>query len=634
MGPQAQGNHRILIVDDQEEIHDDFAEMLKPHLIDASTDEFAAAFAVEQDKTFLPDFELLHAKSGEQACAVIKDGRAAGRPVAVAYVDIRMPPGIDGVETVRRMRKADRDVEIVIMTAYTDRSLPDIVHDMELLHKLLYIRKPFTREEIQQITMSLAEKWNVERALEEKRAQLAASHQRLEAVLDATGDAMAMYDEDGRLVFANRGFAELLDLDEGALRKIPRDALEARFSERFREPALSDAEGGFLVEEDGDLVEADADGIPKKRLYYRSTAPVRDGGEDVIGRLIVYRDVSKEIEAERMKAEVLRLREELQTTHSFEGMIGDSPEMKTVYALIAQATESDITVLIRGESGTGKELVARSFHFNGPRKDGPFVTVNCAALPEQLIESELFGHEKGAFTGATQRRRGAFERAAGGTLLLDEVGAMQFELQSKLLRVLQEREISRVGGSAVVPVDVRVIAATNQDLEGAIRRGAFREDLFYRLSAFPITVPPLRKRREDIPLLANHFLDKHAERHGKSIDGFSHAALSALLQYDWPGNVRELENAVERAVLLETGKVAQAGSLPPEVLPVAAAPSDRQAAPSAVLPLAEVERQAIVHALEANGGNVSETARALGIDRATLYRKLKRYDQSARETAS
>ncbi len=633
MGPQAQRNHRILIVDDQEEIHDDFAEMLKPHLIEAATDEFAAAFAVEQDKTFLPDFELLHARSGEEACAVIEDARASGRPVAVAYVDIRMPPGIDGVETVRRMRKSDRDVEIVIMTAYTDRSLPDIVHDMELLHKLLYIRKPFTREEIQQITMSLAQKWNVERALDERRAQLAASHQRLEAVLDATGDAMAMYDEDGRLVFANRGFAELLDLDEGALRKIPRGALEARFSERFREPALSDAEGRSLVEEGGDLVET-ADGIPKKRLYYRSTAPVRGGGETVIGRLIVYRDVSKDIEAERMKAEVLRLREELETSYAFEGMIGDSPEMKTVYALIAQAAESDITVLIRGESGTGKELVAQSFHFNGPRKDGPFVTVNCAALPEPLIESELFGHEKGAFTGATQRRRGAFERAEGGTLLLDEVGAMQFELQSKLLRVLQEREISRVGGSAVVPVDVRVIAATNHDLEDAIRRGAFREDLFYRLAAFPITIPPLRKRREDIPLLASHFLAKYAERHGKSIDGFSHAALSALLQYDWPGNVRELENAVQRAVLLETGKVAQAGSLPPEVSPVAAASSDRQAAPSGILPLAEVERQAIVRALEANGGNVSEAARVLGIDRATLYRKLKRYDQSTRNPAS
>ena len=206
-----------------------------------------------------------------------------------------------------------------------------------------------------------------------------------------------------------------------------------------------------------------------------------------------------------MRAEVLRLRTELETTSSFAGMVGTSPKMQQVYALMQQAAEGDIAVLIRGESGTGKELVAKSVHRNGPRKRGPFVALNCAAIPETLIESELFGHERGAFTGATEQRRGAFERAAGGTILLDEIGDMPYALQGKLLRVLQEREIQRVGGTASIPVDIRVMTATNKDIELLVRRGEFRQDLFYRVAAFPIEISPLRERREDIPLLAGIF---------------------------------------------------------------------------------------------------------------------------------
>jgi len=281
-------------------------------------------------------------------------------------------------------------------------------------------------------------------------------------------------------------------------------------------------------------------------------------------------------------------------------------------------------VLIRGKSGTGKELVAKSFHFNSLRKQGPFLAINCAAIPEALIESELFGHEKGAFTGAAKQRIGAFERARGGTVFLDEIGDMPLVLQAKLLRVLQEREIQRIGGTISIPVDVRVIAATNKDLESRVKSGEFREDLYYRIAVFPIVVPPLRERREDIPLLARHFLQKHAERTEKSMNGISNAALRLLLQYDWPGNVRELENAIERAVLLETTDVLQVNSLPPQLSPIVASPRD-QTAPTAVLPLAEVERQALIHALEFSANNVTEAARVLGLNRATLYRKLKKY---------
>ena len=627
MKPAQYANTRVLIVDDQREIHDDFTEMLRPTPAQRpADDDLAAAFVDEEETPVLPQFELLHATTGEQAYDIIANGKEWNLPIAVTYMDIRMPPGIDGIETIRRVRAIDRDIEIVIMTAYADRPLSQIVQDMELLHKLLYIRKPFMHEEIQQITLSLVGKWNVERELAENQRRLAGSHRRLQAVLDATGDAMAMLDGSGRLVFANRPYQELLGLTEGELRSIEPDALSARVSERFREPDLSDVESRFLID-NGNVVETINGGqVPEQRLFDRSTAAVRDGEGAQIGTLAVYRDVSKEIEAEQMEAEVLRLRSELETTYSFAGVVGSSPGMQRVYAMMKRAAEADITVLVRGESGTGKELVAKSFHHNSLRKDGPFVAVDCAAIPEALIESELFGHERGAFTGAATRRIGAFERAHGGTILLDEIGEMSMAVQSKLLRVLQERHIQRVGGDAAIPVDIRVVSATNKDLERAVRAGEFREDLFFRIAAFPIVIPPLRERREDIPLLARHFLDKHGERAGKSIGGISTGALRLLLQYDWPGNVRELENAIERAVLLETGAVLQAASLPPGLSPVlAAAAAGGRGTPASVVPLAEVERQALLHALEASDHNVTQAALSLGINRVTLQRKLKKY---------
>ena len=245
-----------------------------------------------------------------------------------------------------------------------------------------------------------------------------------------------------------------------------------------------------------------------------------DGQQKLMGHITVYRDVSREVEMERMRAEVLRLRTVLETTPFFDGIIGKGKAMQDVYALMERAAESDITVLLQGESGTGKELVSRLIHLNSPRKQGPFVAVNCAAIPETLIESELFGHERGAFTGAATRRTGQFERAQAGTVLLDEIGDMSMTLQAKLLRVLQEREIQRVGGTATIPVDIRVIAATNRDLESAVNAGGFRADLYYRLAAFPLVLPPLRERREDIPLLVARFLKELADGANDPYAGF------------------------------------------------------------------------------------------------------------------
>ena len=295
-----------------------------------------------------------------------------------------------------------------------------------------------------------------------------------------------------------------------------------------------------------------------------------------------------------------------------------------------RAAESDITVLISGESGTGKELVARAIHFNSSRKSGPFVTVNCAAIPETLIESELFGHERGAFTGATTKRIGKFEHANQGTIFLDEIGDMQLVLQAKLLRVLQERRIQRVGGTANIPIDIRVLTATNQNLEAAVEAGTFRKDLFYRIAAFPVVVPPLRDRREDIPLLANHFLNKYAENTQKPINAISADTLRLLMQYDFPGNVRELENIIERAVLLETTELLQPNNLPSQILSmISSQPASPPPDSTEILPLEEVERQTLAHALETMDNNVTKAAQALKIDRSTLYRKLKVYQLPA-----
>ena len=624
-------NRRILIVDDQREIHDDFADMLGG-ATELATDRFAEAFDLdaqsrgEEDRSVFR-FDLSHALSGEDACEVTASACEEGQPFALAFVDIRMAPGIDGIETIRRMRTMDRDMEVVIMTAYSDRSLPSIVRDTELLHKTLYLRKPFSRDEIRQIAVCLVGKWNVGHALARRSREVAASKRKLEAVLNATGDALVMYDQSGRVTFANHGFQDLCGLPEEALDAAPPGEVEKQLKERLREPDVESLSKGYVVKDARRLVERIGPKGDRPELFYRAGTVVRDGTGDRIGELVVYRNVSNDIEVQRMKAEVTRLRGELEGAYSFGEIVGGSRRIRQVYGLIRQAADSNVTVLVRGETGTGKELVARSFHENSGRRSQPFVAISCAAIPGGLIESELFGHEKGAFTGATHARNGAFARADGGTLFLDEIADMQIDLQAKLLRVLQEGEFQRLGGEVPRRVDVRIIAATNKDLEAAVMEGSFREDLFYRLSVYPVHLPPLRSRREDIPLLARHFLKIARERTETRVDGFSGAAMRLLLAYSWPGNVRELSNVIERSVLLETTSVLQAGSLPRRLsahLDADAVESAR-AARRTVRPLARVERRALVDALRLSGDNIAAAARALGISRSTLYRKLRKH---------
>ena len=630
-------NYRVLIVDDEVGIHHDFKDMLNPNSAQALTDQLAATLLDEDsgNKTsFLPNFELLHATSGEEACDIIRAGKASNRPIAVAYIDVRMPPGIDGVEAIRRIRQIEKDIELVIMTAYTDRPLPEIVRDMELLHKLLYIRKPFAPEEVQQITLALVEKWNIEQELDKKQQQLITnhqnleiSHQRLKTVLDSAGDAIGMFDDEGHLLLANQYYQQLLDLTEDQLRQMSSDELQARTQARFQTPELSQS-GEETRSENLENMVAEI-GEPSQfepRLFYRSVTPVQNEQGDSAGNVVSYRDISKEVEIQQMKVEMLRLRTELEKIHPYGEIVGESQNMQQMFALMERAAENDIPVLISGESGTGKELVARAIHFNGSRKAGPFITVNCAAIPETLIESELFGHERGAFTGATTKRIGKFEQANQGTIFFDEIGDMQWVMQAKLLRVLQERQIQRVGGTADIPVDVQVLTATNQDLEAAVEADSFRKDLFYRIAAFPIAIPPLRDRREDIPLLADHFLKKYASSVKKSIKAISANALHLLMQYDFPGNVRELENMIRRAVLLETAELLQLSNLSPQMLSmISSQPLLFSPDSTGILPFEEVERHTLAHALEIMDNNVTKAAQALKIDRSTLYRKVKLY---------
>lgn len=316
------------------------------------------------------------------------------------------------------------------------------------------------------------------------------------------------------------------------------------------------------------------------------------------------------------------LEREIEGRKSFEHIIGKSPSIVKVFDVVKRVAPTKASVLITGESGVGKELIANALHNLSPRKDSPFIKVHCAALAETLLESELFGHEKGSFTGAVSRKRGRFELAHGGTIFLDEIGEINQAVQIKILRVLQEKKFERVGGEETLEVDVRVITATNRDLEKEIAEGRFREDLFYRLNVVCIDVPPLRERKDDLPLLISAFIKEFAEENGKKIDGVEAKARSALFAYDWPGNIRQLRNCIESAVVMTSGTVITIDDLPPSIRSIDETPSIR--IPVGVT-MAEAEKQVILQTLSQQNGNKSRTAEVLDIGRKTLHRKLGEY---------
>ncbi len=389
----------------------------------------------------------------------------------------------------------------------------------------------------------------------------------------------------------------------------------------------------------------------------RVVEAMRLGAYDYMGKPLAPTELATSIrnatERHALTTRLTRLQREAEG-RGFPGIVGQAQPMVAVYGQIDRVAPSDVSVLVRGESGTGKELVSRAVHQLSARSDRPFVAVNCAAIPAQLQESELFGHEKGAFTGASTRRIGRFEEANGGTLFLDEIGDLSIEAQAKVLRAIQERRFRRLGGERDIESDFRLVSATHRDLDAMVQTDEFREDLFFRLAVFEINVPPLRRRREDIPLLIQHLIEEHAERDIRP--GVSTSAMAALLAYPWPGNVRELQNAILRALVTASGdirledlpeRVRRGDALPPPSAgqpvgggaPLHGMPGEAEAkedggpdgaafgpqSPAEILPLAEVERRAIEKALELTDGNVSETARRLEVGRTTLYRKISEY---------
>lgn len=337
-----------------------------------------------------------------------------------------------------------------------------------------------------------------------------------------------------------------------------------------------------------------------------------------------------------LERELENLKENLQREYRFENIISADKKMQDAFRMVSKVLDNDITVLIHGESGTGKELIARAIHFNGIRKNAAFVVVNCASIPRELMESELFGHEKGAFTGAHQRKIGKFELAHGGTIFLDEIGEMEMSLQAKILRVIQEKEFERVGGNETIKTDVRIISATNRDLKHAVENKEFREDLYYRLNSFPINILPLRERKGDLVILIDHFISTANKKLNRSIKGITKSALKIMYDYDWPGNVRELENTIERCIILCEGELIDTSVLPQNLresagmsnIPKSGAIFTEDAP---IIPFEKLKEEAIKHALKITDNNIVEASKKLKIGRATFYRLMEKYKISSRK---
>lgn len=343
--------------------------------------------------------------------------------------------------------------------------------------------------------------------------------------------------------------------------------------------------------------------------------------EPAIRNAIKNYELTKEIES---------LRENIKKEYSFSNIVSADSRMQDVFKLVTKVLNNDITVLIYGESGTGKELIARAIHYNGNRKNAPFVVVNCASIPRELLESELFGHEKGSFTGAHQRKLGKFEIANGGTIFLDEVGELEMLLQAKLLRVIQEKAFDRVGGTELIKTDVRIISATNRDLKEAVDKKEFREDLFYRLNSFPIYIPPLRHRKGDILVLAQHFLESLSKKLGKDVKGFSKKALKLIYDYPWPGNIREMENTIERCMIIAERDIIDVEDLPTHLRTadsvIASDFTGNLFSDDTIIPFEKLKEESIRHALKVTKGNIVEAAKKLHLGRATIYRLMERYN--------
>ncbi len=439
-------------------------------------------------------------------------------------------------------------------------------------------------------------------------------------VVETIQDGVMIVDRQGIILSVNRAFEDMTGYARGEIIGQPCTTINCSYCEIARGSGLDDwcilfRTGRLdnhrctLVSKSGEIVHV----LKNARLLY-------DDQGAVIGSVETVTDISMLVESQR---QVEFFRKELRSEDRFHGLLGNSPAMRRVFDLISSAAQSEAPVVILGESGTGKELAAEALHRSGRRREGPFVKINCAALSEPLLESELFGHVKGAFTGAYRDRKGRFEAAQGGDIFLDEIGDIPPATQVKLLRVLEEKVIERVGDNTPIPVDVRILSATNRNLEELVRRGRLREDFYFRINVIPIRMPPLRERPEDIPLLADFFLRRICMKNEKPLPGVARKALDRLMAYPWPGNVRELKSAFEYAVIRCLGHEIQPEHLPEHI----AEPPRSPAADTPTLPLRheEMKKHHLLEALRRTGGNRAEAARLLGVSRVTVWNWMKRY---------
>jgi len=435
-------------------------------------------------------------------------------------------------------------------------------------------------------------------------------------ILDSINDGVFTVDLDWRIRTFNRAAERITGVSRAdAIGRPCWEVFKASICERGCALRRTLSTGEPVINATAEIISIAGERIPIRL----STALLRDQTGAVTGGVETFQDLRP----------LEQLRKQLEGRYSFEDIVGRSPAMQRLFALLPDVAASSSTVLLEGPSGTGKELFARAIHNLSPRRKKPFVVVNCAALPDTLLESELFGYKAGAFTDARKDKPGRFALAHGGTIFLDEIGDVSAAMQARLLRVLQERVVEPLGGVEPVKVDVRVVAATNKDLAELVRQGSFREDLFYRIRVIHLKIPPLRERREDIPLLVEHFIARFNRLQGKQITGVSEQAMARLMQYDYPGNVRELENFIEHAFVLCRGERIELHHLPPELR----APSGEEA-PSEPMTLRAMEYYLIEAALRRHGGNRTRAARELGINPSTLYRKLKSFQAKPKQAAS
>lgn len=525
----------------------------------------------------------------------------------IIFADIILPGGNTGLDILREVRNMGISCPVIMITGQ-----PGIETAAEAVRQgaFDYVSKPVRRETLMRLTRSAL----TVHALEEEKRQIEAEKDRyrrhLEAIFRSVDDAIITVDSEMRIIAANSALQKICGVfsDDLIGRLFGADQNEClmKCHEILNQTLNSQSSIHDL------RVEFDTeDGL--RRVVVVNSSPLMDKDDHFVGGVLVIRDITR----------VNRLERELEERFSFEGIIGKSPQMQKIYNLLEDLADTETTVLITGESGTGKELLTNALHYSSRRAAGPLVKVNCSALAENLLESELFGHVRGAFTGAVKDKKGRFELAHGGTLLLDEIGDIHPRIQIKLLRVLQEREVERVGDSHAFDVDVRVIAATNQDLKAKIRQGEFRKDLYYRLMVLEVNLPPLRERRDDIPLLVDHFSELFNKRYSRNIEGISSNVLKMFMNHQWPGNIRELKHAVEHAFVL-----CRSSTITPEHLPA----DIRSASQSPELQYRSMEEnspQKMMDALNRAGWNKAKAARLLGISRQTLYRKIAEYKITA-----